>query len=36
MYDKISVTPGMSASSSFVIKDIVLTSMARKWSLLWS
>ena len=32
--DKISVTPG--ESSSFVIKDIVLTSMVRNWSLPWS
>ena len=33
-YDKVSVTPGK--SSSFVIKDIVLTSMVRNWSLPWS
>ena len=37
MYDKISVTPDEYVSlSSFVMKEIMLTSMARKWSLPWS
>ena len=33
-YDNISVTP--CESSSFVINDILLTSMVRNWSLPWS
>ena len=37
MYDKLSVTPGEYVNLiEFVTKDIVLTSMAGKWSLPWS